>query len=104
MSDAITFKLSKPIQAHGAELAELALRRPTVKELRQCGAPYRVVQGGVQWDYDACARLLVAICGIPPSSVEQLDAADFDDLAAILVGFTKRAPVAASGSGSPPSS
>lgn len=97
-----TLSLAAPIQAHGETLTELTLRKPTVKELRLCGQPYRIVGGGAQCDYDACAKLISAVAGIPPSSVDQLDAADFDEAALILVGFTKRAPVAESDTGSAP--
>jgi tail assembly chaperone E/41/14-like protein len=95
LSEIITIKLHVPIEAHDEELTELKLRRPTADELITHGQPYILVSGGgggIKADYRACAGLLVAICGIPPSSVAKLDPADFDDLAMVLVGFTKRAP------------
>jgi hypothetical protein len=105
VDDSKTIPLSKPIVAHGETLSELVLRRPTVKELRACGQPYRVSGGGgggasVQADYDAGAKLIAAICAIPPSSVDEMDPGDFDDACMILVGFTKPAPRAASASAS----
>lgn len=85
--------LSRPITAHGETLAALVLRCPTVKELRKSGAPYRLAAGGgVAVDYDACASLLSAICAVPPSSIDQLEAGDFDEAAWRLVGFMKRSP------------
>lgn len=100
MADPIKYKLTSSIQAHGATLTELELRKPTVMELRACGMPYKMTGAAVQADYAACAKLLSAICAIPPSSVDQMDAADFDDAALILVGFLKRAPVEGTGTGS----
>lgn len=99
-TETVKLRLRKPVDAYGESVSELVLRRPTVKELRQCGAPYRIGNGGVQWDYDACYKLIIALGGMPSSTVDDLDPADFDDAAAILVGFTKGAPVAATESGS----
>lgn len=87
MADPITILLTAPIQAHGHTHTELVIRQPTVKELRQAGQPYRVGNGVASADYEACHRLISMICAIPPSSVDQLDGADFDEIAMILVGF-----------------
>lgn len=103
MADEIrTITLSKPIQAHGETVSTLTLRRPTVAELRQYGQPYAIVpsSGGIKADYQVCAGLISTICAIPPSSVDMIDSADFDDMAVILVGFMRRARVAASDTGS----
>ena len=91
MTETVTMPLAKPIQAHGETLSALVLRSPTVKELRQCGAPRRLgADKSIVIDYEACAQLLVAICAIPPSSVDQLDAADFDEASLRIVGFIGR--------------
>lgn len=102
-----TITLQTPIEAHGEKLTQLVLRKPTTAELCLHGQPYTAVKtggGGIKADYAVCAALIAAICAIPPSSVEQLDMADFDEAAMTLVGFTGRAPRAASPSGSPPKS
>jgi hypothetical protein len=112
MADGSTVKLvlAVPVKPYGEEVKEVTLRRPTTKELRQCGQPYMMVQGGggtaMQANYDACAKLLTMVCDppLPAGTVDTLDAADFDDMAMILMGFTKRARPGASESGSPPTS
>jgi len=100
--ETIKIPLSKPITAHGETLNEIVLRRPTVKEMRTCGQPYCVSSGGnggsMQADYNACAKLLAAICAVPPSSIDEMDGGDFDDACMILVGFTKPGPRAATAS------
>lgn len=102
--DTRTFQLSSPVAAYGEQVSAVTLRRPTVKELRECGQPYTVAVGGgggIKADYEACARLLTMICTppLPASAVDSLDAGDFDDMAMTLVGFTKGGPRgAASGS------
>lgn len=92
MTDTLILKLRKPIQAHGDPLKELTLRKPTVDELIAHGSPYVIVgTSGAKPDYRACAGLLSAVCAIPPSSVSQLDAADFNAAAMQLLGFTNGA-------------
>lgn len=110
MADDTTRKvtLAVPVKPYGEEVREVAIRRPTTKELRQCGQPYVLTSGGgsggIKADYDACARLLTLVCDppLPAATVDTLDAADFDDMAMILVGFTKPARPGASETGSPP--
>ena len=108
MPSETVIELAAPIMAGGESLTQLRLRRPSVKELRECGQPYMIVSGGggggVQADYQACARLIAAICAIPLPAVDQLDAADFDEAALVLVGFTKRVTPSANGAGSPSAS
>lgn len=88
MADTVTIPLTKPITAHNETLSELTLRMPTVKELRVAGAPYRNADGGVTPDFAACAKLIAMICVIPPSSVDQMNAPDFNVASLELVGFT----------------
>ncbi len=100
---AVTLQLSAPVTAYGEQVTSVTLRPPTVAELRKCGQPY-VVAGGLKADYEACARLLECVCTppLPGPTVNTLDPADFDDLAMILVGFTKRAPRGGGANPSPP--
>ncbi len=106
-NDTIPVRLSAPVKCYDETVSEVAIRRPTSLELRQCGQPYVVVGtggGGVKADYEACAKLLTLVCTPPLTSmaVDALDAADFDDMAMVLVGFTKRARPGASANGSQP--
>lgn len=104
MADDTTRKitLSVPVRPYGEEVREITMRRPTVKELRQCGQPYKV-SNGIQADYEACARLLTLVCDppLPSATVDTLDPGDFDEMAMTLVGFTKPARPGASEAGSP---
>ena len=38
--------LSHPVKAHGRDIAELTLRPLTGRDLRICGAPYRIGRAG----------------------------------------------------------
>lgn len=95
--------LFKPVEAYGEKVTEITLRPPTVRDLRECGQPYSVGAGAtIKADMNACAQLLTKVCDppLPSDTVDDLDPADFDDMAMILVGFTKRAPSTASASSS----
>src|SRR5579859_7643746 len=102
-------ELNVPVTAYGETVSAVKLRRPTIGELRKCGQPYNVVGNGggagVKADYDACARLLECVCDppLPSMAIDEMDPADFDELAMRLVGFTKRAPRGGSANPSPQS-
>ncbi|MBC3486724.1 phage tail assembly protein [Pseudomonas sp. SWRI50] len=82
-------KLSAPITAHGVEVTQLELRRPTVVEVRQLKAlPYKIdSDDSVSLDMDVAAKY-IAVCGhIPPSSVNQLDISDLNTAAWVVARF-----------------
>ncbi len=84
-----TVKLQVAIEAHGEPLTELALRRPTVQEVRAIKAlPYKIDKGeDVSLDLDVAAKYIAVCAGIPPSSVNQLDLVDFNALSWAVAGF-----------------
>lgn len=86
-----TIKLRKPIQAHGQTLTELTLRKPIGKEIRVAGMPYVLMnvgeEGGIRISGESCARLISMVAQIPTSSVDQLDADDFNDAAMGIISF-----------------
>ena len=87
MSEVI--KLSAPIQAHGVEVTQLELRRPTVKEARAIKAlPYKMDKDeSVALDLDVAAKYIAVCAAIPQSSVEQLDLSDLNTAAWNIVSF-----------------
>lgn len=82
-------KLSSPIQAHGEEITELTLRRPTTEEARAIKAlPYKIdADEAVSLDLDVAAKYIALCAAVPPSSVNQLDLADLNSLAWVVAGF-----------------
>lgn len=81
---ALQFKLSRPIKAHGEEVHELQVKRPTPADCRKIGRmPYVLVgnSGMYSPDLEIIGSYLSVCCSIPPSSVDQLDLADFNQLA-----------------------
>lgn len=88
MSEQI-FPLSSPITAHGEELTSLALRKLGPADARTIRAlPYLIASDeSVRIDPEAAAKYIVRMAGIPMSSIDQLDMADFNGLAWMVAGF-----------------
>lgn len=84
--------LNTPITAHGEEISQVTLRRPTVGECRAIKAlPYKVdTDEAVKIDLDVAMKYIAICAGIPASSVNQLDLNDLNTLAWSMVGFFMR--------------
>jgi hypothetical protein len=88
MSEPIEHTLAAPIQAHGAEVDVLTLRRPTGKDVRELGFPYKL--GGdesVVLSTEVIAKYISRLAAIPMSSVDQLEPSDMNDLGWVIAGF-----------------
>ncbi|RIJ06060.1 phage tail assembly protein [Achromobacter sp. K91] len=83
------FDLAKPIKAHNDELRSLSLRSLTPADARAVKAlPYYVAPDeSVRIEPEAASKYIVRMAGIPLSSVDQLDMADFNALAWKVAGF-----------------
>ncbi len=88
-----TVELSSPVEAHGETLAALTLRSPTGRDIRLCGLPYRfTAEGETQIDATAMAKMVVALAGVPPSTIDRLSAPDWQAAMAAVLGFFNSAP------------
>ncbi|MFG0501044.1 phage tail assembly protein [Pseudomonas putida] len=85
----VTHTLAEPIQAHGDEVKELTLRRPTVQECRAIKAlPYNIGESGYPiLDVEVAAKYIAVCAAIPASSVNQLALPDLNNVAWLIVGF-----------------
>jgi len=83
------FKLSRPIKAHGEEVTELSIRRPTTQEARAIKLlPYTLGETGHPVaDLEVAAKYLAVCAAIPAGSVNELDLFDLNTLAWMIVGF-----------------
>lgn len=83
------FKLSRPIKAHGVEVTELSIRRPTTQEARAIKLlPYTLGETGHPVaDLEVAAKYLAVCAAIPAGSVNELDLSDLNTLAWMIVGF-----------------
>lgn len=83
--------LTAPIKAHGDEMSQLHLRRPTPAEVKKIGfLPYRVIDmdtGAFTPDMKVAGDYISVCAGIPPSSVDQLDLLDLNKLSWAICGF-----------------
>lgn len=77
-SRAVTVDLVYPIQAHGDECRQLTIRPPTAGDLGQCDGMGEI----------AMTLHLIHLCaGIPPSSVNQIDASDLTSVGTVIGRF-----------------
>jgi hypothetical protein len=83
--------LSKPIQAHGEEVRRLTWREPTGADIERAGNPIIVDFFGekpsLTFNEKKMSAMISALCQIPPSSVRQLTAGDWNAIAWKLVRF-----------------
>ncbi len=89
MAEKEIVKLKAPIKAHGEELTQLEVRRPTVQEIRAIKAlPYVLTESNMPVpDMEATCKYLAVCAAIPQGSVEQLSLADLNTLAWLVTGF-----------------
>lgn len=87
----VQFKLTRPIKAHGEEVDELHLNRPTPAQCRRIGRmPYVVTNpetGAFSPDLSVISTYLSVCCAIPPSAVDQLELMDLNQLAWAVCSF-----------------
>jgi len=89
--DVFQYTLSKPIQAHGDELTVLHWREPTGGDIERAGNPvYLDFSEGaatVAINEKKMAGMISVLCQIPPSSVRQMAARDWNAVAWRLIRF-----------------
>ena len=86
----VDYPLNKKINAHGEELSQLTLRRPTTEEVRKLGRmPYQVLDtaGRLTPDMTVMPDYIVVCAGIPMSAVNQRDLMDLNQLSGVSLGF-----------------
>lgn len=80
-------KLTKSIKAHGEELTEITMRKPTGEEIMELGFPFSVADGDVTPKAKVVGRYIVKLAAIPLSSVGQISPEDFMSATAEVIGF-----------------
>lgn len=80
--------LSKPIDAHGVQMTEIKLRKPTVEDINRCGMPFVFDKDqNTIINTKAASEYISRLGNIPPSSVAQLEIADWMGLWGEVMGF-----------------
>lgn len=91
MSAVIT--LSKPITAHGEEIAEITLREPIGGDIMEIGQPTLMIPSadgtsvGVEIRASIIGRYVMKLGGIPLPSVKALAPEDFTKCQNAVMGF-----------------
>ncbi len=77
----ITVQLAVPItDSSGAEVRHVTVRRPTVGDIRRSNA---AGSGPVERE----SALTAALCELAPQDLDKIDAADYDCIEAVILGF-----------------
>jgi Phage tail assembly chaperone proteins, E, or 41 or 14 len=83
--------LTKPIQAHGEEVRVLRWREPTGGDIERAGNPVYLDFSGpnptMTFNEKRMAGMISVLCQLPPSSVRQLTAKDWNAVAWKLFRF-----------------
>ena len=88
----MSIPLSQPIKAHGEELLELELAKPTSKDVRELGYPFTAQpnasgEADMRLLPDIGAKYIARLAKIPMSSVDQLAPGDFLLIHSEICGF-----------------
>ena len=90
----VDIALDDPIAAHGSTLSVLTMRPPKGKDLRLAGYPFRIAGSGDKSemvpDAAATSKLISMLCDIPSSSVDALEAVDWQQCFTTLANFLAR--------------
>ena len=82
-----TIPLTKPVKAHGKEITEISLREPNGEDIIACGYPLQMGDGTATPQAAAVAKYIARLGDVPPSTVRQVTAEDFNNLMAGVLGF-----------------
>lgn len=84
----VVVTLSKPIKAHNDEMSSITITKPTGKDVRELGMPFVTnADGELVIKPGIVAKYIESIAGIPMSSIDQLEPADYLALCGAVSGF-----------------
>jgi hypothetical protein len=86
-----TFKLRKPLQAHGETINEITFREPTGADIELCGMPVTIDFGfdppRVEFDTRKMSAMMVQLAAVPPSTIRAMNPRDWSTCAWGLSNF-----------------
>jgi len=84
--------LSHPVANDDGEIvSELTVREPTGKDIRLCGYPLNVMDGSGSFVEAKMSKMIAALAGIYPMTVDSLPLADWTNLAVAIASFLEPA-------------
>lgn len=79
--DKVRVQLSRPVQAHGAEISELVFRQPTGGDIVRCGNPVKINMAAADpeltFDETKMTRMMAVLAAVPESTIGALSASDW---------------------------
>jgi hypothetical protein len=88
MTDSSLVKLVRPIRVEERMISEVTIRRPKVRDLRAL-EKMRQPEGT---ELDQGIAMAAALCDLPLSAMDEMDAADFAAVSEVLGGFLPKPP------------
>jgi Phage tail assembly chaperone proteins, E, or 41 or 14 len=84
-----TLTLTQPIDTGSERITELIFRPLTPQDLRLYGSPVKDIHpgGGLTYDTQAVAQLLVALTGLPMATIDRLHPHDWLRAATLVAAF-----------------
>lgn len=92
----VTVTLAEPIEFGGAEIKEVTVRRPKVKDLRAVSNAADDTKSEVEQGI----AIVAILTGLPAEAIDELDAGDFDKISTVVGDFFPKATARASGEAS----
>ena len=87
----VTVTLSKSITVGGEPVSTVDLREPTIKDVRDLGYPFIVVQGkssgGMEVSPDIVIRYAARLSANPPSAFDAISLGDLSKLQTAVMSF-----------------
>jgi hypothetical protein len=89
----IDIQLSRPVTAHGEEIASLTLREPTPEDVMAVGMPSLLIPSadgesiGIEIRAKLIGQYIVRLAGVPLSTVKALSLADFTACQGVIMSF-----------------
>lgn len=80
-----TIKLKTPITFGSQTIEELVFRRPKGKDF--IGIELKIGSDGLVLDFSSILRLSGRLCGQPDAVMGEIDVADFQEVAGVVMGF-----------------
>ncbi len=79
--------LAVAVEAHGETITTLELERPTAEQVGRFGLPYVALGESPDFKMAVVMKYIATLAGVPPSTVNQLDSSDLNDLAWAVLSF-----------------
>lgn len=83
----VVHKLEVSVEAHGEQISELSLDRPTGEQVGRIGLPYIAAGDAPDFKMAVVMKYISVLGKVPMSTVNQLDPSDLNDLAWVVCGF-----------------